>query len=418
MKCPRCNYEWDVRLSLCPRCNLNLKKTTSPIRNEAHTLSLQKAAAIQGSPASGAQADMQQLLPGVLLHRDRYGLQKTFRRREWPLGIVETIWSAADTRFTRSSVVIYELNVPNDAPKETHAIPYVATKIFTSVGQHPHILALRDVFREKGRSFFVFEPIYGLSLLSLMRRSSGKLPEQEVITCCLQIADLLDVCSQQSLPLIHANIRAEYIVKKPTDSQHVLTNFSVALAGGLAQIMADMAKVSFSPYNTTEPIRGKIDGQTDLSALLTTAHYAATGRQLSGTNALGAGSDLSPGFRAILLKGLGITLHRGYQKPSELYQDLLALRSEYRGTSPSLRKATGEQGSQSFAPTVQVPKQSKPKDFIAPIQPIAEQPERTLLVPLPEELPLLKEGHDMRNAILWFVGMLLCLVILLGHGLI
>jgi hypothetical protein len=47
-----------------------------------------------------------------------------------------------------------------------------------------------------------------------------------------------------------------------------------------------------------------------------------------------------------------------------------------------------------------------------------EPPEHSLLLPLPEELPPLKEAHDMRNAVLWFAGMLFCLVLLLGHGLV
>jgi hypothetical protein len=57
-------------------------------------------------------------------------------------------------------------------------------------------------------------------------------------------------------------------------------------------------------------------------------------------------------------------------------------------------------------------------DVVVPSQPGDEPLERISLVPLPEELPPLKEAHDMRNAVLWFVAMLFCLVLLLGQNLI
>jgi serine/threonine protein kinase len=540
MKCPRCNHEWDVRQSPCPRCNLylrvsgrprstnslapakeapmnnavlsasssertaqlrsgpllesaddrsaqpsssalfnesqrsrfpttdrlNVKKTLQPIPqdeastlsfpknssmwewpvadagNTASTLSPSKVASLWGLstaeianetfvlgrrnstslwdwPTSNTSADIQPLTPGTLLHHNRYNLQKNLRRREWPLGVVESVWSAVDTHFTKSGVYIYELDIPQDASHEVQAIPYTATKVFTSIGRHPHILALRDVFRENGRSFFVFEPIQGLSLATLMQRNGGSLSEQEMIACCIQIADLLDICSQQSPPLIHGNIRPEFIMRKTADSQYVLINFSVALAGGLAQVVADMEKVAFSPYKATQLISGKVDGRSDLSALLATVHYTITGRQFSDTSTLAATTAISPLFRTLLSKGLSKQLHQRYQKPSDLYQDLLALRSRYGNMSPALRGVIGEQNLEFFTPIAPtMPKENRSTTSQVPTQPLKEQPEHAFLVPVSQELPPFKEGHDILNAILWFTVMLLGLASLLINRLL
>ena len=392
----------------------------SPV-GEPYALSSKQAYSTLSLSSSGLQADREPLLSGTLVHRDRYSLQKNLRQQEWPLGIVETIWSAFDTRLTRSLVLIYELSIPKDAPKEVQGIPYVATKVFTSIGRNAHVLPLRDVFSDKGHSFFVFEPVDGSSLLTLMFSSGEKLSEKEVITCCLQIVELLGICSQQSPPLIHGNIRPEYIMRKSFDSQYVLTNFSVALAGGLAQIVTERENLSNAPRATNELLRGKMDVRTDLYALLAMAHYALSGYwmsggETSGISTIATGVNLSPQLRALLLKGLRAPFHQRYQRPAELYQDLLALYREYEKVPSSHVSPVSEPGIRLSMPMVQ-PARREAADFIVPDQPVAGSPERTLLVPLPEELPPLKSAHDMRNAVLWFMGMLLCLVLLLGHSL-
>ena len=491
MKCPRCNYEWDVRQGPCPRCSLQKrvpglhsrsasrlvplraspsesspangdrtaqvrssylqepasdsllqslfampsdrpqssrfplpstgkldpKQSIVPLPSDASVLSVQQALSTLHVSSSEEQTNLQPLLSGTPLHRDRYILQKNLHEQEWPLGIVETIWSAFDTRIAKSLVLIYELSISNDAPKKVQDIPYTATKSFTSIGRNIHVLPLRDVFSDKGRSFFVFEPVDGLSLLTLMFNSGRKLPEKEVVACCLQMVELLQVCLHQSPPLVHGNIRPEFIVRKSIDSQYVLTNFSVALAGGLAQIVAELEESADSPSFPHMLMRGKMDGRTDLYALLATAHYAVTGYWLSDINSMATGSDLSPQFRAILLKGLRSSLQQRYQSPSELYQDLLALYSAYQKGSGSQFFAVGERSTQPVAPTMEVAK-NELADFIVPRQPIEEPPAQSFLMPLPEELPPLKEAHDFRNAVLWFAGMLFCLVILLGRGMI
>ena len=401
---------------------LSLRRPNSPSLDGSYVLSPQQTPSTSGVSFSGVQADVSLLLSGTLIHRGRYSLRSELHKQEWPLGVVEIIWAAFDVRVAMSPVLIYELSIPNDAPKDVQDIPYTATKVFTSIGRNAHILPLRDVFSEKGHSFFVFESFTGTSLLTLMLNSGRNLPEKEVVACCLQIVELLEACARQSPPLIHGNIRPECIVKKSIDSQYVLTSFSVALAGGLAQMVADTENLSHASHVANTQMRGKMDVRTDLYALLAMAHYAIRGYWLSGmeTSTIPpqvVGSDLSPQLRAIFLKGLRAPLHQRYQRPSELYQDLLVLQREYERASSSLGSAVTEQSMLSLSPMMHAPR-GRSTDLDIPFHPRENPPEQPLSELVLEEPLLLKNDHDMRNAILWFAGMLLCLLLLLGPNLL
>ncbi len=410
MKCPRCNYEWDVRQSPCPLCHLHIRM---PGRLGPVSLI---APAQEPSPDDIIAPPIDRATSDNLLHRNRYNLQKKLHRQTWPLDIVETVWTAVDTRPTQPNVIIYELSMPNDVPKEAHAIPYMATKVFTSLGSNSHIPALRDVFSDKDHNYFVFEAIEGSSLSTLMFNNGGKLPEQEVVACCLQIVELLNICSQQSPPLIHGNIRPEYIMKKLTDSQYILTNFSVALAGGLVEIIADTKDAAYFKQSTAESIQGRVNGRADLGALLEIAYYAVVGQWLSDTNALRDNSALSRPFHAMLSKGLLAPPHQRYQNPAQLYPELLLLHKRYKNIPYSVPPSATRKQSMPppEAPMVQVAKnENRSEEFISPVPQRKEQPELVL-----QELSPLKYAHDLRNAALWFTGMLFLLILLLGRGLI
>src|SRR5690242_4141434 len=81
-----------------------------------------------------------------------------------------------------------------------------------------------------------------------------------------------------------------------------------------------------------EFIRGVVDVRTDMYSLIATAYHAVTGTVPSGISgsipqAQRINHAISPEFDAILTKGLRSIANQRYQRPSELRQDLLALRS-------------------------------------------------------------------------------------------
>ncbi len=369
------------------------------------------------------------LTPGAQLRGNRYRLQELMERQDWLSGVFEAVWIGRDSQRGGQQVVICEVALPETASVMSQSILRTATMSLASVGRHPRIPALWDAFSDQGRSLFVFEPIEGESLLQRLRYTGRPLPEQEVIECCLQMTEVLDLLSQQSPQMVHGLIRPEHIITGRNGSQYSLTNFSVVLAGGATQFVVGIERNRLSAYTAPEFVRGVVDVRTDMYSLIATAYHAVTGTVPSGISgsipqAQRINHAISSEFDAILTKGLRAVANQRYQRPSELRQDLLALRSvsgslvspasspaAYAGTAAAnyaqSQPARSNQQSQ-FA-------QRNQADFMPlPISMATDDPEneRVLLLPKPEDLPPMRQADDRLSAALWLGAILVSLIIL------
>ena len=365
------------------------------------------------------------LLPGVLLRGGRYRLQELHERQDWLSGVFEAVWIGKDAHRAGSQVIICEVVLPENTSIMTQTILRTATMVLASVGRHPHIPGLWDAFSDQGRSFFVFEPIEGETLMGRMRYSGRTLPEQEVIECCLQLTDVLELLSQQSPQLVHGLIRPEHIVLSRKNSQYILTNFSVVLAGGATQYIAGMERSRLSSYTAPEFVRGVVDVRTDIYSLIATAYHVVTGSAPAGISgsipqAQRINPNVSSAFDAILSKGLRTVPNQRYQRPSELRQDLLAMSSVSgtlvpgQGSNPVLQNNIpslfSKNGQQTSLPTQHT------ADQVAQALPLLlntydDMEEQVLLLPKPEDLPPMKGGNDTMNAAILLSLILAVLVV-------
>ncbi len=365
------------------------------------------------------------LLPGVLLRGGRYRLQELHERQDWLSGVFEAVWIGKDAHRAGSQVIICEVVLPENTSIMTQTILRTATMVLASVGRHPHIPGLWDAFSDQGRSFFVFEPIEGETLMGRMRYSGRTLPEQEVIECCLQLTDVLELLSQQSPQLVHGLIRPEHIVLSRKNSQYILTNFSVVLAGGATQYIAGMERSRLSSYTAPEFVRGVVDVRTDIYSLIATAYHVVTGSAPAGISgsipqAQRINPNVSSAFDAILSKGLRTVPNQRYQRPSELRQDLLAMSSVSgtlvpgQGSNPVLQNnspsLSSKNGQQTSLPTQHT------ADQVAQALPLLlntydDMEEQVLLLPKPEDLPPMKGGNDTMNAAILLSLILAVLVV-------
>ena len=360
------------------------------------------------------------LLPGVLLRGGRYRLQELQERQDWLSGVFEAVWIGKDAHRGGLQVTICEVVLQETTSVMTQTMLRTATMSLASVGRHPRIPSLWDAFSDQGRSFFVFEPVEGESLMARMRYSGHALPEQEVIECCLQMTDLLDLLAQQSPQLVHGLIRPEHIIVGRNGSQYILTNFSVVLAGGATQYITGMERTRLSPYTAPEFVRGVVDVRTDMYSLIATAYHAVTGSVPTGISgsipqAQRINPNVSSEFDAILTKGLRAVANQRYQRPSELRQDLLAMRSvsgslvsgkssnvAYQNNIPAAVSRNGQRTDSS---------RQRAPDHVAEALPLmlnsdGYAEERVSLLPNPEDLPPMKEANDTLNA-----TVLLCLIL-------
>jgi serine/threonine protein kinase len=368
------------------------------------------------------------LLPGILLRGGRYQLQELQERQDWLLGVFEAVWIGKDSHRAGSQVIICEVVLPENTSVIAQTMLRAATMTLASVGRYPHIPALWDVFSDRGRSFFVFEPIEGESLMARMRYSGRALPEQEVIECCLQMTDVLELLAQQSPQLVHGLIRPEHIILSRYSSQYILTNFSIVLAGSATQYITGMERSRLSPYTAPEFVHGVVDVRTDIYSLIATAYYAVTGSvptAISGTipQSQRINPNVSSAFEAILTKGLQAAASQRYQRPSELRQDLLAMRSVngalvsgnalLENDIPSLVSRNRQRADLSTERTPDDAAQALPV-FLNPTE---EVEKRVRLLPRPEDLPPMKEANDTLSAAIWLCAILVSLIalVVLSH---
>jgi serine/threonine protein kinase len=361
-------------------------------------------------------------MPGTQVRNGRYHLHEMLGRQEWSSAVGEVRWLAYDAQRSGASVMICELVIPDSESMMMQSMLRSATMALTSVGRNPHVPTLWDAFSDQGRNFFVFELIEGESLLDRMRRTGWTLSEQEVIECCLQMTEVLELLAQQSPPLIHGQIRPEHIVAH-SGSQYVLTNFSIVLAGGAMQLVSGVDRSHLSPYAAPEFVRGVIDVRSDLYSLLATAYYLITGSVPTRMNAtiLSAqrlNPNVSPQFGAILAKGLSSSPDQRYQRPAELRQELLSMHSADGSPVASSPSLTYEGHSeQPMSKVTWAPSQPVP-DLAAQLLPhilasatgAMQEQERKRLLPRPEELPLMSASNDWQMAVFWLVGILVCLI--------
>ncbi len=375
--------------------------------------------------SSGAAT--QPLPPGTVLRGGRYRLLELHERQDWLAGAYEAIWIGQDAQRGMSQVMICELVLPENDPVALQTTLRTAAMALTSVGRHPHIPTLWDAFSGRGRNFFVFESMQGESLLNRMRRTGRAMMEQDVIECCLQMTEVLELLAQQSPPLIHGLIRPEHILVGRTGSQYMLTNFSVVLAGGATQFVSGIDRTRLSPYAASEFVRGVIDGRSDLYALMATAYHVVSGSMPTGVSgsipqAQRLNPNISAQFDAILGRGLRPIASQRYQRPSELRQDLLAMRSVsgklVPGSAgqdlgqPLSRVADSAEKGQKFEPAPVPPVPDSVAQALQSLAPDDDENQR-LLLPRPEELPPMEERNNLLRAAIWLGAIAVCLVLVI-----
>lgn len=378
--------------------------------------------AMRNGATTSSISETRSLMPGTLLRNGRYRLQELQERQDWINGVYEAWWVALDAMRGNTAIMVCEVVTPDSNSMVIQSALRSATMALTSVGRHPSIPTLWDAFGEQGRNFFVFEPLEGEALLSRMRRTGRALPEQDIISCCLQMLDVIELLNQQTPPLVHGLIRPEHIVEK-RNGQFVLTNFSIILAGGATQFVGGLERPKLTPYMAPEITRGVLDMRSDLYSLLACAYHAVTGSIPSPIDGLIPAAQrlnpmVSPQFDAILSKGLRANVAQRYQRPAELRQELLALRSVNGSVVPV--STMGMRPSESnVSGTLQSPPASlSGTDSVAQLLPnmlasALEEDERKLLLPRPDELPVMATGNDKQIAYIWTAAILITLIVVI-----
>lgn len=369
-----------------------------------------------------SSGELRPLAPAARVRSGRYQLQEMLDSQRWPSGIIETSWAGRDFRSGGTSVTLCEVVLPDASSPAAYTLLRNATHTLLAAGKHAGVPTLQDVFNDENRTYFVFDDVKGESLQVRMRRLGHPLLEQEVVAMCLQVSELLEHFASQSPPLTYGQIDPAHLYLSPGRSQFLLDHISPLMAGGAVPLIKEMASTRSLPYASPEFAQGMVDGRSDLYALLATAYYALTGivppasaglirpaRQLNAA--------ISPEFEAILAKGLHPVPQQRYQRPSELYQDLLTVHARVISgnlVAPQPPPVAAFSARDNAAPSLASGAAAYPFP-IKPTAPVAEDEEA--LLPAPETLPPMREGNDALQAavIMGVILLSLSLIATLSH---
>lgn len=369
MNCPQCGNQWDASQGPCSRCGFTFHSS-------------------------------QPLAPDTSLRSGRYRLQKMVSQQSWRSGVVEVNWLGRDLRRGSISVIIYEVFVPGSRTPAAQEMLRNATRSLLAVGRHSGIPTLQDVFTERERAFFVFEPLRGESIQARVQHLKRPLAEREVVIFCLQITEMLELLASQSPPLVHGRIDPERILLSYDGTRCTLSDLSPIIATGVKPLILEMIQAQGWDYVPPEFIQGQVDVRGDLSSLIATAYYAVTGIVPAAGNAIlnaqQLNANISSEFSAVLVKGLHPVAQQRYQSVAELREALLAIRERMPSVSGRLleqNRANELASAAGSAPGFPLSSVSSP----LLVQDTSNEDERILL-PAPEALPPMREGNAFLEA--------------------
>lgn len=354
---------------------------------------------------------LQPLSPGTVLRSGRYRLKERLGQQNWSSGGFEASWLGEDFRHGGTPVLIYEVIIPDAHSSAARAMLRTSAYALLAAGRHPCIPTLQDVFNDQDRAFFVFEPFKGESLQARLQHLGHPVSEQEVITFCVQMTEILEVLASQSPSLIHGRIDPEHIYLFYDGSGCTLSNLSPIMATGVKQFILEAVQTRNSSYTAPEFAQSLFDARSDLYSLIATAYYAVTGRAptVSGGTVLHAqqfNAAISSDFDAVLAKGLHPVPQQRYQRAAEFRQDLLAIRSRVVSGNLVTRKSVsdsafsaGKNTEFSFVSRTKAPGSAYP--FPIPPNPLGgneADDEESVLLPSPEMLPPMREEKGLLEA--------------------
>jgi serine/threonine protein kinase len=461
MVCPSCGYTWDKSKRSCQQCGFRMDATTqsasttepeeiwrsmtqsgnfiqteaaadalaanqrrksvsAPLRSQSGGLveARRTTEPVSGSlmrknaPGSSSLA----MTAGAHLRNGRYRLQEPLKRQVWGAGAFEATWIGRDLQQEKQ-VMICEVVVPEQYSAQTLSIMHAATTSLLSVRQSAHLTPILDAFRDQERSFFVFAPPAGETLEAKLRREQRPFSEQAIIDFCLQMVDILETFSRKSPPLVHGLICPEHVLISYDGARYILSNFSIFAAGSATSILAGIERARLSPYMAPEFAHDDFDSRYDLYAVIATAYFLATGKPPmanASPRVRSINPEISLALDAILAKGLRAIPQQRYQRPSQLRQDLLDLRTQKAREEMPL-PARAPRIPPAFPGNAYTPTPAPAGGDGIPPLPIAllaPTEEQDVLLPAPETLPPLSMGGERLEA-----GIMLA-ILLAGLGII
>ncbi len=268
------------------------------------------------------------LSQGDSLQGERYRL---ITRMPLPEGqkLQGAAWSALDLQQSHRHVLIREIIVPQELARTSSRdrVAYAVAHRLTALGQKKGFSRVIDFFRDRQSYFLVFLYPDGESLLSLIRRQGGALPEDLVADYGAQVCSLLTMLADQQTPIVHGAISPETIIISADRRSVSLIHLPLFPPDPWS---SDSSKPS-SEYYAPEHMREKAEFSSDLYGLAASMYHAVTGYDPYTPLALfyppvrHFNSTVTSSMEMILARQLSNSVSQRYAHPADMQKDLLAL---------------------------------------------------------------------------------------------
>ncbi|MDZ4833199.1 MAG: serine/threonine-protein kinase [Candidatus Melainabacteria bacterium] len=219
--------------------------------------------------------------------------------------------------------VVKEANLPptlDDKSREKAKELFAREATILQGLSHPKIAKVLDYFVEDGRDYLILEFVPGHTLRQLVRQN-GPMPEEEVLTYALQIAEILEFLHEQSPAIIHRDITPDNLVLRE-DGQIVVIDF-----GAANQVLgtATGTLIGKQAYIAPEQFRGRAVVQSDLYGLGGSMYFMLTGSDpeaLSTSNPRAINPDISPGVGDLVAQCTDIDVIHRVANAKTLYEKI------------------------------------------------------------------------------------------------
>lgn len=268
-------------------------------------------------------------------------------------GGMSTVYLALDLRFAqvRRLCAVKEMvsHIPDPRMRALAQQSFAREAALLATLSHPAIPKIYDYFVEGERSYLVMEYIPGQDLETLLRRTEGMLPVEEVVNWAVQICDVLHYLHSQQPPIIFRDLKPSNIMVDP-QGRVFLVDFGIAkvLQAGKRGTM-----IGTEGYSPPEQYRGVADPRTDIYALGATLHHLLTRqdprleppfsfheRPIRRIN-----PAVPEALAQVVMRALEYDPDRRFQSALEMKQALLAALGAQGYARPATPRAIGTGGS-------------------------------------------------------------------------
>lgn len=219
---------------------------------------------------NGESGPDEQLQPGVVLE-GRYQIEKVLG-----VGGMSTVYRARDLRFTVvKPVAVKEMinRAREEIIRETIVRQFEREANILASLNHPAIPKIHDYFTIGTQSYLVMEFIQGDNLETVINKTQGFIPEEQIIKWTIELCDVLhNLHTHKPEPIIFRDVKPDNIIINP-NNHAVMVDFGIAKTFQAGQKGTMIGTEGYSP---PEQYRGDATPQVDIYALGATMHHALT----------------------------------------------------------------------------------------------------------------------------------------------